>query len=97
MSMTSRFPLSAALSVRYALIVAAATLAVALFRSGMNRIFDGYQNPTWHLSLVRAPIFGLEWFIVIFGYTMISLRDREPSVRSDSVNEKISSARKSTR
>jgi hypothetical protein len=61
--------------VRYSLILAAATLAVALFRLGMNQIFDGYQNPTWHLSLLRAPIFGLEWFILTSVFTMVALRD----------------------
>jgi len=93
MSIASRLRLSAALSVRYSLIVAAATLAVALFRLAMNRIFEGYQNPTWYLSLVRAPIFGLEWFILISGYAMISLRGGEPSATSDT-NENPSSARK---
>jgi hypothetical protein len=80
--------------VRYSLIVAAATLAVALFRFEMNRIFAGSQNPTWYLSLVRAPIFGLEWFILISVFTMVSLRDGEPFVRSDSVHEDASYARK---
>ncbi len=92
--MTSRLRLSAALSVRYSLIVATATLAVALFRLEMNRIFDGYQNPTWYLSLVRAPIFGLEWFVLISVFTMVGLGDGELFVRSDSVHEDASYARK---
>src|SRR5580658_6523586 len=95
MSITSRLRLSAALSVRYSLTLAAATLALALFRLGMNRIFDGYQNPTWYLSLVRVPIFGLEWFTLMSGYAMLSLRSGEPPVTSDAVNENPSSARKS--
>ena len=94
MPITTRLRLSAALSVRYSLIVAAATLSVGVFRLEMNRIFDGYQNPTWYLSLVRAPIFGLEWFILMSGYAMLSLRGGEPSVTSDTVNENPSSARK---
>src|SRR5580692_2480623 len=95
MSITSRLRLSAALSVRYSLTLAAATLALALFRLGMNRIFDGYQNPTWYLSLVRVPIFGLEWFILMSGYAMLSLRGGEPSVTSDTaVSENVSCARK---
>ena len=94
MSIESRFRLSAALSVRYSLIVAAATLAVALFRLGMNRIFDGYQNPTWYLSLVRVPIFGVEWFILMSRHAMLGLRGGEPSVTSDTVYENSSSAQK---
>src|ERR1700723_442638 len=94
MSIASRLRLSAALSVRYSLVVAAATVAVALFRLGMNRIFDGYQNLTWYLSLVRAPIFGLEWFILTSGYAMLSLRGGERTVTSDTVHENPSSARK---
>jgi hypothetical protein len=94
MSIASRLRLSAALSVRYSLTLAAATLAVALFRLGMNRIFDGYQNPTWYLSLVPVPIFGLEWFILMSGYAILSLRGRAPSVTSDTVNLNPSSARK---
>jgi hypothetical protein len=74
MSIASRFRLSAVLSARYSLSVVAATLAVALFRLAMNRIFDGYENPNWYLSLIRAPIFGLEWFILMSGYAMLSLR-----------------------
>jgi hypothetical protein len=93
MSITSRLRLSAALSVRYSLILAAATLAVTLFRLGMNQTFDGYQNPTWYLSLVRAPILGLEWFILTSAFTMVALRDGEPYVTSDSVHENASSAR----
>jgi len=96
MSITSRLRLSAALSVRYSLILAAATLAVALFRLEMNRIFDGYQNPAWYLSLVRAPIFGLEWFILVSGYTMVSLRAGEQSVGSGSVHEHAALVRKSS-
>jgi hypothetical protein len=78
---------------RFAIILAAATVAVALFRLGMNQIFDGYQNPTWYLSLVRAPILSLEWFILTSVFTMVALRDGEPYVTSDSVHENASFAR----
>ena len=73
----SKIRVSAVIAGRSAIIIAAATLAMALISVVVDGVFDKRWNADWVSILFLTGGFGVGWLIIFFTYNYFKLRDND--------------------